>query len=63
MYSVLTTVTPNITTKRSEAIAITITAIPHCGNNDSSSGATIVGSPRLGSTTSILIFVYTMKSY
>lgn len=46
----LTTVTPNITTNRREAKAMTITAMPHCGRNDSSSGVTGVGASRLGKT-------------
>lgn len=54
----LTTVTPNITTKRSDAMAITITAIPHCGSNASSSGSTIVGSSRFGNTAKLSFFKY-----
>lgn len=45
-----TTVTPNITTKRRDAIAITITAMPHWGSTASSSGAMGVGSSRFGKT-------------
>lgn len=41
-------------TNNKDAKAITITAMPHCGSKDSSSGSIIVGSSCFGTT---VIFV------
>lgn len=48
----LTTVTPNIITKRREAKPITITAIAHCGSKTSSSAYPTVGYACFGNTIS-----------